>query len=388
VVGLTMLDALVFLPTYLRYVSGLSATAAGLRTLPMVAGIMIGSTGSGILASRTGRYKVFPIAGTALIAAGFLLMSGMDASTPAVLESLYYAILGLGIGLSMQLLVLIVQNMSSFGHLGVATSAVTFFRFVGFLFGAAILGTIYANFLDRRMDPVRANAALAEAASSPTTLHALPHDVAAPIVRAYSESLSEVFLCTAAVALAGFILALFLREAPLTDIHDGASDLGDGFGMPNTESPDDLLEIRIARMLRNSLVVRLETIAARPDCELDIARLWGVLQIYQCARLFGTARLTDIAKALHVPSEVLEPTFDRLTQTGYAVRDGDDLRLTQSGVRQVDFVITSILEWIVDKLDRSPGFQDRPDRDEVEEALKRVAPAVLFQGNWKEDLPV
>jgi EmrB/QacA subfamily drug resistance transporter len=380
VVGVTLLCALVFLPTYLRYVSGLSATASGLRTLPMVAGIMLGSTGSGILASRTGRYKVFPVAGMALIAAGYLLLSFMDASTPTALQSLYFAMLGVGIGLSMQLLVVIVQNMSSFGHLGVATSAVTFFRFVGYLCGAAILGTIFANFLDRRIGLLKVSEALAEAASSPTTLHQLPHDVAAPIVRAYADSLSEVFLCSAVLATAGFILALFLREAPMTDIHDGAGDLGDGFGMPNTESPDDLLEIRIARMLRNSSPVQVETMAAQPDCELDTARLWGVLQIYQCARLFGTARGTDIAKALHVPSAVLQPTFDRLIQTGYALRDGDELQLTQSGGRQVDFVITSILEWIIGQLDRSPGFQDRPDRHEVEAALKRVAPAVLFQG--------
>ena len=386
VVGIAMLCALVFLPPYLRYVNGLSATAAGLRTLPMVAGITIGSTGSGILASRTGRYKIFPVAGTALAATGLLLMSAMDASTPAVLQSLYFAILGLGIGLSMQLLVVIVQNMSSFGHLGAATSAVTLFRFFGYLLGAAGLGTIYANVLDRRMEPVRPNAALEEAASSPTDLHLLPADVAAPIVRAYAESLTDVFLCTAAVAVIGFVLALLLRETPLTDIHDAAGDPGDGFGVPNTDSPDELLEIRITRMLRNSPALRLESIAARADCELDIARLWGVLKIYQCARLFGTARVTDIAKALQVPSAVLDPTFERLIETGYAVRDAEDLQLTESGLRQVDFVITSILEWIVDQLDRSPGFQDRPDRDEVEEALKRVAPAVLFQGNGRQNL--
>lgn len=151
VVGFAMLGALTFVPIYLGYVDGASATASGLRTLPMVIGLLIASTGTGVLVGRTGRYKIFPVAGMALMAVAFLLMSQMDEWTPPLLQSLYLVVLGAGIGLSMQVLVLIVQNTSSFEDLGVATSGVTFFRVVGASFGTATFGALFVNFLDRRL---------------------------------------------------------------------------------------------------------------------------------------------------------------------------------------------------------------------------------------------
>ena len=162
VVGFAMLGAMTFLPTYMQYVDSVSATTSGLRTLPMVIGMLITSTGSGTLVGRTGRYKIFPVAGTALMAAAFVLMSRMDPSTSALVQSIYLIILGAGIGLSMQVLVLIVQNTSNFEDLGVATSGVTFFRTIGSSFGAAIFGSLFSNFLKSRM-----GAALAVSGASP-----------------------------------------------------------------------------------------------------------------------------------------------------------------------------------------------------------------------------
>ena len=156
VVGFAMLGAMTFLPTYMQYVDGVSATTSGLRTLPMVVGMLITSTGSGILVGRTGRYKIFPVAGTALMALAFLLMSRMDPSTSALVQSAFLVILGAGIGLSMQVLVLIVQNTSNFEDLGVATSGVTFFRTIGSSFGAAIFGSLFSNFLKDRIGPALA----------------------------------------------------------------------------------------------------------------------------------------------------------------------------------------------------------------------------------------
>src|SRR4029077_10697843 len=247
IVGFAMLGALTFLPTYMQFVDGVSATTSGLRTLPMVAGMLSTSIGSGVLVGRTGRYKIFPVAGTAVMALAFLLMSRMDPSTSALLQSVYLFILGAGIGSCMQVLVLIVQNTSSFEDLGVATSGVTFFRTIGSSFGAAIFGSLFVNFLNSRMGPALAvSGAPPAAVSSPKALHRQPYNVAAPIVAAYSESLSQVFLWAAPVALVGFVLALFLREVPLRDIHNSAVDLGDGFGMPSTDTPERLLENAIA----------------------------------------------------------------------------------------------------------------------------------------------
>jgi EmrB/QacA subfamily drug resistance transporter len=388
VVGFAMLGAMTFLPTYMQYVNGVSATTSGLRTLPMVVGMLITSTGSGTLVGRTGRYKIFPVAGTALMATAFVLMSRMDPSTSAFVQSIYLVILGAGIGLSMQVLVLIVQNTSNFEDLGVATSGVTFFRTIGSSFGAAIFGSLFSNFLKSRMGPALAvSGASPDAVSSPGALHKQPHNVVAPIVQAYSESLSEVFFWAAPVALLGFVVALFLREVPLRDIHNSAVDVGDGFGMPTTDTPERLLENAIARMVRGDPGVRLRSIAMRPDCRLDVAGLWGVMRIYRFGQMYGTARLSDIGNSMRIPFEVLEPTFGRLVATAFVQRDGDQMWLTPAGAQQVDYVYSLLLAWIVDRLGRSPSYQGRPDRQAVEDALQHVAHRVLTQRDWHDDAP-
>jgi EmrB/QacA subfamily drug resistance transporter len=388
VVGFAMLGAMTFLPTYMQYVDGVSATTSGLRTLPMVVGMLITSTGSGTLVGRTGRYKIFPVAGTALMALAFLLMSRMDPSTSALVQSIYLVILGAGIGLSMQVLVLIVQNTANFADLGVATSGVTFFRTIGSSFGAAIFGSLFVNFLNHRMGPALAASGVSPSAvSSPEALHRQPHNVAAPIVTAYADSLTQVFFWAAPVALVGFVLALFLREVPLRDIHNSAVDIGDGFGMPTTDTPERLLENAIARLLRGDPGVRLRSIALRPDCRLDVAGLWGVMRIYRYGQMNGTARLTDIGDNMRLPFEVLEPTFSRLAAGGLVRRDGDQMWLTPAGNQQVDYVYSLLLAWIVDKLSRSPGFEGRPDRRQVEVALEHVAHQVLAQRDWYDDRP-
>ncbi|OBI42080.1 MDR family MFS transporter [Mycobacterium colombiense] len=388
VVGFAMLGALTFLPTYMQFVDGVSATTSGLRTLPMVLGMLTTSMGSGVIVGRTGRYKVFPIAGTAVMAAAFFLMSRMDPSTSAVVQSLFLVILGAGIGMCMQTLVLIVQNTSSFDDLGVATSGVTFFRTIGSSFGAAIFGSLFTNFLHSRIGPaLAAGHAPAAAAASPEALHRLPHQAAAPIVAAYADSLTQVFLWAVPVALVGFVLALFLREVPLQEFHDSTVDLGDAFGMPTSETPDQMLENAIARMMRGETGMRLRSIAMRPDCRLDVAGLWGVLRINRYTQMYGAARLTDMADYLRVPFEILEPTFARLVSGGYAQRDGEQMWLTPAGGQQVAYVQSLLLSWLVDKLARSPGFAGRPDRRAVEAALERVAHRVLAQRDWDDEQP-
>ncbi|OBI40848.1 MDR family MFS transporter [Mycobacterium sp. E796] len=388
VVGFAMLGALTFLPTYMQFVDGVSATTSGLRTLPMVVGMLTTSMGSGVLVGRTGRYKIFPVAGTAVMAVAFFLMSRMDPSTSALMQSLFLVILGAGIGMCMQTLILIVQNTSSFDDLGVATSGVTFFRTIGSSFGAAIFGSLFTNFLHSRIGPALAAArAPAAAAASPEALHRLPHSVAAPIVAAYADSLTRVFLWAVPVALVGFVLALFLREVPLRGIGNNRGDIGEAFAMPNSQSPDEMLEVAIARMLRGEPGIRLRSIAMRPDCRLDVAGLWGVLRINRFRQMYGTARLTDMGEYLRIPFEVLEPTFARLVAAGYARGDGDELWLTPAGAQQVDYVQALLVAWLVDKLERSPGFEGRPDRRQVQAALERVAHRVLAQRDWHDEHP-
>ena len=231
---------------------------------------------------------------------------------------MYLFVLGSGIGLCMQVLVLVVQNTASFADLGVATSGVTFFRTIGSSFGAAIFGSLFANFLAGRIGPaLAASGAPPRAAESPQALHALSPEMAAPIVDAYADSLGTVFLCAVPVAVVGFVVSLFLKEIPLREMDAvSATDLGEGFGMPSTESPEKILEVAIGRLMRNTPEIRLRSIAGQAGCESDIALLWALIQIYRQSQVFGSARLTDIAERLRVPTEVIESTFDRLVGPG------------------------------------------------------------------------
>jgi EmrB/QacA subfamily drug resistance transporter len=387
IVGFAMLGALTFLPTFMQFVNGVSATESGLRTLPMVAGMLIMSIGSGNLVGRTGRYKVFPVAGTATMAVAFLLLSQMDAATPTWQQSLYLFVLGTGIGLCMQVLILVVQNTSSFADLGVATSGVTFFRTIGSSFGAAIFGSLFANFLAGGIGPALAAAgAPPRAAESPQALHALSPEMAAPIVDAYADSLGKVFLCAIPVAVVGFIVSLFLKEVRLRDVETvSANDIGEGFGMPSPESPEKILEVAIGRLFRDSPEIRLRSLARQPGCELDVTQMWALLQIYRQNQVFGSATLSEIAERLRVPHEVIEPTFDGLVGRGLALRTGGRLWLTQAGVKEVNAISALIVGRIVDKLATSWSFDGRPDRGDVEAALERIAHRMLVQRDWTDD---
>ncbi len=386
IVGFAMLGALTFLPTFMQFVDGVSATESGLRTLPMVGGLLLTSMGSGMLVSRTGRYKVFPVVGTAVMAVGFVLLSQMDAGTPVLQQSAYLFVLGAGIGLCMQVLVLIVQSTANFADLGVATSGVTFFRTIGSSFGAAIFGSLFANFLESRVATALAvSGAPAEAAQSPQALQRLPDDVAAPIINAYADSLGLVFLCAAPVAVIGFLVALTLKEVPLRDLDPAAGvDLGEGFGMPQMETPEEILETAVGRLVRHSPDIRLRSIAGRHGCVSDLALLWGLIQIYRHSQVFGSATLSAIADRLRVPAEVLEPTFMRLVDSGYALRTGDRMWLTQAGAGQVTAATGALVSRIVEKLASSPLFEGRPDHSDVEAALERIAARLLVQREWDD----
>ena len=145
VVGFALFGALTYLPLFQQIVRGLSPTASGLQLVPLMAGLLASSIGSGQLISRTGRYKVFPIIGTAISAVGLFLLSGLDPQTGSLEAASYMLVLGLGLGFVMQVLILAVQNSVPYAQLGIATSSATLFRSIGGSLGTAILGAIFSN---------------------------------------------------------------------------------------------------------------------------------------------------------------------------------------------------------------------------------------------------
>ncbi|WP_405551801.1 MFS transporter [Streptomyces sp. NBC_01171] len=223
VIGVALFGAASYLPTFLQMVDGASATESGLLMLPMMAGIVGASIVGGQLISRTGRYKVYPVAGAALAALGMWLLSRLEVDTSRLAYSVWMAVLGTGIGLVMPVLVLAVQNSVRPADLGTATSANNYFRQIGGSVGAAIFGTLFA---DRLTDALRedlppdASAALPDPeAITPQLVHALPPALRDAYIHAYADAMPRIFLYLVPVLVLGLIIAFFLKEKPLVSQH-------------------------------------------------------------------------------------------------------------------------------------------------------------------------
>lgn len=360
IVGFAMLGALTFLPTYFQYVRGVSATASGVQTLPLVVGLLVTSIASGTLVGRTGRYKVFPVAGSFVMGVGLWLLSRMDAHTSYWLMASYMLVLGAGIGLIMQVLTIIVQNTVDYRDLGVATSGVTFFRTLGSSFGAAIFGTIYSNVL-RNVLPdaiARSPGVNPAAVATPKTLHSYPKAQIAPIVDAYAHALHVVFLFAVPVAALSFVLSLFLREVPLRDTsRSGANDVGSGFGLPERAESLQQLQTAIARVFRSKGPAAFAEISEASGTELDVANGWCVGAVHLRQRLDRDTSLASIAHRVRVPAPVLHPAFEQARAAGYITGADDQLRLTDAGQREIDKFVGAMRAWLSTEL-RDWGASD------------------------------
>lgn len=220
IVGFAMFGAITYLPTYLQIVRGASPTQSGLDLLPLMAGLLVTSIGSGILISRWGRYKIFPILGTAVMTVGLYLFSLLGLHTDSLTIALFMVVLGLGLGGVMQVLVIAVQNAVAHKDLGVATSGATFFRSIGGSFGTAIFGAIFANELTGNLVRYLGNVKLpagfsGTAGASPAALAQLPAAVHAGYLEAVTASLHPVFLWAVPFSVLAFLVTLFLKEVPL-----------------------------------------------------------------------------------------------------------------------------------------------------------------------------
>ncbi|MCD5344784.1 MFS transporter [Arthrobacter sp. AK04] len=222
--GLGMFSAIAFVPTFLQMSSGTSAAESGLLMLPMMAGLMGTSIYSGIRISKTGKYKMFPILGAALTMAAMLWMTTLAASTPIWIICVQLFIFGAGLGLIMQVVVLVVQNSVPADQIGTATSTNNYFREVGAAMGVAVFGAIFTNRLSESLTSAftGAGASADQAAQSTSTLDPqalaqLPEQLRDAIVTAYAESLAPVFWYLIPFIAAALILAVTLKQIPLSD---------------------------------------------------------------------------------------------------------------------------------------------------------------------------
>jgi EmrB/QacA subfamily drug resistance transporter len=223
--GLGMFSAIGFIPTFLQMSSGTSAAVSGLLMLPMMVGLIGTSILSGIAITKTGRYRMFPILGTLITGAAMVAMTSLSADTPIWLICVYLFVFGAGLGLIMQVVVLVSQNSVNPSMIGTATSTNNYFREVGAALGVAVFGTIFTTRLTENLTNVftgagasASDAAGATATLDPQTLSSLPDAVRDGIVVAYADALAPVFWYLLPFIGIAFVLSLFLKQIPLSDV--------------------------------------------------------------------------------------------------------------------------------------------------------------------------
>jgi EmrB/QacA subfamily drug resistance transporter len=219
IVGFAMFGAITYLPAFFQVVRGISPTVSGLYLLPLMVGLLGVSIASGQIISRTGKYRFFPIAGSAVMTLGLFLLSLMGPDSKTWQDSLYMLILGMGIGGVMQVLVIIVQNGVPHSELGVATSGATFFRSIGGSFGTAIFGAIFSNVLvgnlASHLHGVHLPPGFSPAAITPALLGHLPAVIHEGLVAGYAESIQTVFLVAVPIAALAFLATWLIPQVEL-----------------------------------------------------------------------------------------------------------------------------------------------------------------------------
>ena len=339
VVGFALFGGLTFLPLFQQVVRGDSPTESGLQLIPVMVGLLFTSILAGQVITRTGRYRWFPIAGTAIAAVGLLLLAQLDRETSTALAALYMLIFGLGLGMVMQVLVLAVQNSVDYEMLGVATSGATLFRSIGGSLGTALLGAVFTNKLSHELAanlPLggRGAAAAANVGSlDPSAVERLPAPVRDAYLTSFTDSVDLVFLVAAGIMAIAFLLTWLIPERPLRDTVRTAG-LQQAFAAP--EDTDSVREV--AREL-SLLVGRegakdfLERAAARADLDVTPAGGWLLTR----AASDGTVDVPQLAAAHDVDLERLRAACRDL-HARELLTDGPDhtTGLTPAGARAVD----------------------------------------------------
>ena len=404
VVGFAMFGAIAYLPQYMQIVKGVSPTISGLRLLPLMAGLLTTSIVSGRLVSRWGRYRIFPIVGTAVMTIGLYLLSHLGVTTSDWLSSLYMLVLGAGIGASLQVLVVAVQNSVGYADLGAATGGATFFRSIGGSFGTATFGAVFSNVLAGNLAASLHGLSLppgvtAASGASPAVLAHLPAAIHVGYITGYATSLQTVFLVATPFGALAFLLSWTIKDIPLRTTV-GTPDPADTLAptaMPTARTSDQEMERALTSLLgrqqRREVYARLVTtagIAASPRAA------WLLLRVGQHPEMSRHG----LARRLHLTDAELERRLTELIAIGYvrALRadTGQPVPLTEAGQRAYGALFQArqasvarlCADWhpdqhpsLISLLDRlthqlaASGERPGPDLDQAEAAAVAGGPA-------------
>ncbi len=345
IVGFALFGSVTYFPVFLQVVKGVSPTNSGLQMLPMMGGMLTMSIISGQLISRTGRYKIFPIMGTAVMTIGLFLLSRLTPDSSMAISLSSILILGLGLGMVMQVLVLAVQNSVEYRDLGVATSGATLFRLIGGSLGTAVLGAIFANrlafHLSRMLPPDFAiNGHAGGQGMGSQALAQLPAGIRATYNLAFTSSLNTVFAVAAMTSVVGFILTWFLPEHTLRHtIAESASDKGHGAGAAFARPADEASTAAQMQAVLSSMANRdvqrqhIQAIVNRAGETLTPLAAWLLVQIERAPEKDPI----EITNGKDIEIERAQGAIEELSRRGLITADletldgGSNYALTASG---------------------------------------------------------
>jgi MFS family permease len=350
IVGLSMFGSITFMPVYLQVVKGVSPSAAGLLLTPMMGGVLVTSIISGQIISRIGRYRFFPIAGTAVmtVAMGLLATLGADSSTWTAAGSML--LLGLGLGMVMQVLVLAVQNAVDYKELGVATSGTTLFRSIGGSVGVSLFGAIFAANLGSGLAERFPAGVKIPAAGEPGAIMAMSPELRSIYLDVFTAALHPIYLLAAGLAAAAFGLSWLLKEVPLRG-PSRSETTGESFGVPHDATSLEELEDILQQIERgeNRWDV-IQRIARELAVPLAPDEIWLLIQLGTEGKSVST---DDLAHRFGIAASAVDEIALRLTAAKLVSRQADGLLSpTQSGKREFESMVASYRSRLAQLLER------------------------------------
>ncbi len=353
IVGFALFGSVTYFPLYLQVVKGVSPTSSGIQMVPMMGGMLVTSIMSGQLISRTGRYKIFPLLGTAVMTLGLFSLSRLSPQSSEATASLLMLVLGIGLGMVMQVLVIAVQNDVDYRDLGVATSGATLFRLIGGSLGTAILGAIFAARLASnlaRLLPAGAVVGRGGATHNMSVqgLLRLPASARFAYAEAFTESLGTVFLVATIVCAIGFVLGWLLPEKPLrATVAASARDAGNEAGEAFARASDEDAVVAHLYAALSSLADRdvqrahIQQILARAGETLSPLAAWLLVQVEEEPRVSPF----ELARRRNIPAERAQAALEELRRRGLVTIPRPDTythsQLTATGCQVLERLVSA-----------------------------------------------
>jgi len=350
IVGISMFGAVTFMPVYLQVAKGVSPSTAGLLLTPMMAGVLMTSITSGQIISRIGRYRIFPIIGTAVMTLGLALLSTLGIASSNWQASLYMLVLGLGLGMVMQVLVMAVQNAVDYQELGVATSGTTLFRSTGGSVGVSLFGAIFSASLASGVAARLPAGIPLHTGADPAAIQALPADVRAIYLEVFTAALHPVFVLAAILSAFAFVLALLLKEEPLRS-SARAETVAKAFASPRDATSVKELETILAQIdEREDRWTTIQRLARALEVPLAPDEIWLLVQL---CRERNAPQPAGLSTHFKVSSAHIDDIVRSLVAKGLATSAPDQsLAVTDAGRQEFERMIAAYRSRLAQFLER------------------------------------